>query len=94
MDLPIDVIPGTNPPKFRWRQNISTPIGPRVTVQEGTLPASVEQSVLALIVLVRQQNEEIKNLQRLNSGHVDRIAAQSEVITKKAESPQPKKGKV
>lgn len=85
MDLPIDVVPNTNPPRFRWRQLVSSPIGMHNAQHEGVLQPSVEQAVLSLIILARQQAAEIENLQRIN-------AAQSEVITKKAEVPV-KKGK-
>lgn len=45
--LPIDVVPETSPPKFKW-------LGPNGrTPMEGSLPSSVEGAVLALIKYAR-----------------------------------------
>ncbi len=49
MKLPIDVVPGTNPPKFRWGQSVNTPSGKRMVEYEGPLPPSVEEAVVELV---------------------------------------------
>ena len=54
MNLPIDIIPNTIPPKFRWRQVISTPIGKKTVEHEGQLPPSVEGAIVALIGITKQ----------------------------------------
>lgn len=49
MELPIDVVPGTVPPRFKWKQGISTPAGTQVVEHESSLPPTVEGAVLSLI---------------------------------------------
>lgn len=89
MDLQIDVVPGSNPPKFRWRQVVEFQGQRRYIQHEGNLPPSVEVAVVSLINLAKQQDGEIKALRKQVEGHCERIAAQSELLTKKAESPAP-----
>ena len=64
MNLPIDVVPDTRPPRFRWRQTVGTPVGPHVADCEGSLPPSVEGAVADLITLAKQQAQEIMGLRR------------------------------
>ncbi len=90
-NLPITLIPNTYPPRFRWRQVVTTPVGTRIVDHEGTLPPTIESAMLALLTLVRVQAATIEELQSQIKGHCDRIVAQSEIITKKAETPQPSK---
>ena len=54
MNLPIDVILGTNPPKFRWRQVVSAPTGKHVVEHEGLLPPAVEGAVADLVGIAKQ----------------------------------------
>lgn len=54
MNLPIDVIPGTNPPRFRWKQTVSTPDGTKTVECEGNVPAGVEQALVAVIALAKK----------------------------------------
>ena len=61
MNLPIDLIPNTTPPRFRWRQVIDTPIGKKTIEHEGLLPPSVESAVAALVGITKQQVIEIEN---------------------------------
>jgi hypothetical protein len=63
MNLPIDVIPGTHPQRFKWQQRATTPIGDRVMDCEGPLPPSVEGAVVALINLAKRQAEHVVKLQ-------------------------------
>lgn len=62
MGLPIDLIPGTSPPRFRWRQTLTTPIGTRVVDHEGRLPLILEGAVLELIGIAKQRAKELKSL--------------------------------
>ena len=55
MTLPIDLIPGTRPPRFRWRQTVTTPAGDRVVNYEGVLPPAAEEAVAQLIALAKTQ---------------------------------------
>lgn len=96
--LPIKVVRGTIPPKFRWWQLVNTPTGVTKVMHESTVLPSMEGALLSLIQLCEHQEAEIKALRHQVSGMVDRIAAQSELLSKQAEKPvpsqpQPKKGK-
>lgn len=62
--IPIEVVPNTNPPRFRWRQTLSTPNGIMTLDHEGSLPPTVENVVVELISLARQQAQEIVGLRR------------------------------
>lgn len=86
MELPIDVIPNTVPPKFRWKSVVDTPNGKQVVSQEGVLPAAVERSVERLIGIVKQVLMDNATLQGQVKGLADRVAAQSDLLSKKAES--------
>lgn len=83
--LPIEVIPGTDPPIFRWRQLISTPVGKQVVEHIESLPATVEVAVQRLVAVAKQLMMENMALRGQVQGHCDRIAAQSELLSKKAE---------
>lgn len=63
MTLPINLIPNTQPPRFRWKQVVSTPSGNHTVDHEGTLPAPVESAVMDLIRVARRQELEIEKLQ-------------------------------
>lgn len=54
MELPITVVPGTNPPIFRWTQTTATPIGQRKVEHEGSLPATIETELVHLIGITKQ----------------------------------------
>lgn len=62
--LPIDVVPNTRPPQFRWQQTVGTPIGPKVVDHEGALPPSIEDAVKTLIDITNRQVQEIGRLQQ------------------------------
>lgn len=57
MNLPIDIILGSRPPRFRWKQAVSNPFGtfPTIIDHEGTLPPTVEEAVAQLIALAKTQ---------------------------------------
>lgn len=52
--LPIDVIPGTNPPRFRWRLKVDTIAGPKVVESEGLVLPSIESALVELISMVKK----------------------------------------
>jgi hypothetical protein len=85
MNLPIDIVPNTSPPHFRWRQIVSTPVGDRMIEHSGPLPPSMEDAVAALIGLAKRLEMENTDLKKQIQGHCDRIAAQSELLSKRAE---------
>lgn len=64
IELPIDVVPGRGPPRFRWRQMVSSPVGTKWVNHEGPLPPSVEEAVAALVRLAKQQAAEIEELRK------------------------------
>ena len=85
MKLPIDTVPNTSPTRFRWRQTVESPVGRRTVECEGGLPTSVEEAVKQLIGIAKQQDGDIARLLIINQGFADRIAAQSEILSKNAE---------
>lgn len=62
MKLPIELIPGSNPPKFRWWQTVTSPVGSRRIMCEGSLPSGVEGAVIHLINIVNAQQQELEGL--------------------------------
>ncbi len=64
VQLPIDVVPHTHPPKFRWQQSVSTMDGVRTVDCEGPLPPAVEGAVGRLVVLAKQLQKENEELQK------------------------------
>lgn len=63
-ELPIDVILNSVPPKFRWRQTVSTPLGSKTVMCEGALPPAIEDAVVGMILLVKARGMEIEALKR------------------------------
>lgn len=59
MNLPIDRILNTTPPRFRWRQVIDTPIGKKTVEHEGLVPPSMEMAVEALVMIAKQLNTKV-----------------------------------
>lgn len=65
MNLPIDVVPSRlpEPPKFRWRQTVTTPNGIASVEMEGPVLPSMERALLDLIRIAKQlavENEKLK----------------------------------
>ena len=79
MNLPIDLIDYTNPPRFRWTQTVATPVGVKIVEMDGRLPVAIEEAVEKLILLVRTQAQEIDQLRKINEGLTRRIPAQKPV---------------
>lgn len=62
MDLPIDLVPNTSPPRFRWKRTVSTLNGTSTVQCEGTVPPQLECALADLIALVKGQAKEIEKL--------------------------------
>lgn len=69
MVLPIDVIPGSKPRRFRWRSVTDAFGGPRVTQHEGTLMPTMESAVAELIELAKRQAADIEALKKQVQNH-------------------------
>lgn len=82
MTLPINLIPNTQPPRFRWKQVVSTPSGNRTVDHEGTLPPTVEGAVVELIKLAHHQAREIVAMGRTIQDKTDQITAQDKLLGK------------
>lgn len=54
MKLPIDLVPGTNPPVFKWVQTVETIGATAVQECEGMLPPSCERAVEALVTTAKE----------------------------------------
>jgi hypothetical protein len=83
--LPIDVIPNTEPPQFKWEQRVQTPVGQSTVKCNGGLPPGVECAVRDLITIAKRQHAEIVELKKQLLGFADRITAQSEILSAHAE---------
>ncbi len=90
-NLPIDIVPGTSPPRFRWRQSVDTPIGRQVVDHEEGLPVIVEVAIVRLIGVARQLMMENATLHGTIDGLNERISQQNE--GKPAQQATPKKGR-
>lgn len=60
-NLPIDIVPGYDPPVFAWNQVVDTPAGKQVVEHQESLPPTVEDAVATLI-------RDYKRLLRENAG--------------------------
>ena len=89
--LPIDVVPRTNPPIFRWIQVVDTPNGWRTVEHEEALPSTVEKAVAHLIKIARQLITANVAMQAQIDSMSDRINAQSQ--SEALRTTLPKKGK-
>lgn len=96
MKLPIEVVPNTDPPVFRWRQTVSTPIGTKTVDHLGRLPPAVEQTIVLLIDVARQLAKENAILQgSLESANkrLEEQDAEPPPVAPKPAPVTPKKGK-
>lgn len=84
--LPIDVVPNTDPPIFRWRQLVSNwGDGQSEWVEhEGTLPPTCERAVVDLIVIAKRLQEENIRLR----GLVEPLQPKTQLTTPPAEQPK------
>ncbi len=84
MKLPIDVVPNTNPPTFRWTQTVGTLGADAVQDCEGMLPPSCERAVEAVIKIARTALEDnvilrskMDSLQKRLDGSLEVLASTS-----------------
>jgi hypothetical protein len=82
VQLPIDVVPKTEPPRFKWTHRI----GGEVLHQEGNLPLSLEGAVLDLIRTAKRLMLENAGLQGQVQSLTDRVAS-AELLSRRAETP-------
>lgn len=101
MNLPIDVVPGSRPLKFRWRAVVSAlGVGMRTVEHEGPLPPAVEGAVAELVAIAKQLIVDNEAMARVNAEFAERIAASKmpgapgELLSKQPlPDPRAKKGK-
>ena len=99
MELPINVVPGRNPPVFRWHQTLDTPAGKRIVEHESGVPVALEVVLVQLIGITKQLMYDNAALQGQLKGLNDRIAAQGDlskpapVITTTPATASSRKGK-
>lgn len=76
--LPIDVVPDTDPPIFRWRQAVDGYGGERVMVDyQEALPPNVEKAVQRLVGVAKQllmENMALKGQARVAEGRTEDAA--------------------
>lgn len=82
MELPIDIVPGTEPPKFKWRMKVDTIAGVHTQVIEGRLQAGMDIAVAELIALTKRQDKEISTLKA-------RLECASEVVAEQNKRSSP-----
>lgn len=73
MDLPIDVVPGTAPPRFRWKQIVRTPSGAQRVPHEGALPPHIEGAVAALVAEAKRLVDHNKSLVELHKFECEQV---------------------
>ena len=76
MKLPIEIIPNTNPPRFKWEQVFDATGNPRIVQCEGVFPASMESAVAALIGYAKARDAQLADAEA-------RIHALEEEISKR-----------
>lgn len=80
MKLPIEVIPNTDPPQFRWQRTLDTLDGEREATHEGTVPCHLEAALVELIEVAHKLQRVNDRLDRENQGiHAQLIKCQERV---------------
>jgi hypothetical protein len=74
--LPIEQVPHSNPPRFRWKYVADTPNGKMVVDQEGALPPSMEVAMQRMISITKQLLLENAALH----GKIKAMEAQTELL--------------
>lgn len=73
--LPIDVVPGSHPPRFVWQQPVEGPDGATRMMQfDGNLPVNIERAVLKLITVTKETMRDNAMLR----GQVDSLLVKEE----------------
>lgn len=74
--LPIDVIPGSDPPRFAWRRIIDTAGSREVIEMDGMVPVSIEKSLADLVQLTKRLARENASLRGQLRAANDRLEAE------------------
>lgn len=82
MNLPIDTVPNTNPPQFRWRQVVNTPIGDKTVDHVGSLPPQCEVAVGSLIGIAKQAIHTGELLRKERDGMREEVVALKAIIAR------------
>lgn len=75
--LPIELIPNSRPPRFRWTQLVGTPVGPKLVHHEGSVPPELEIALVALYQRAIDQDQEIVGLRHKVQGMTEQLATQT-----------------
>lgn len=96
MFLPIDVVPGTNPPQFRWNQLV----GGQVVHHEGTVSPTLEVALTRTLAILKQllmdnaaQRGQIDELTRRLEHQDDGGVAQAQAAERRQVAPTPRRGR-
>jgi hypothetical protein len=81
-ELPIDVVPGTNPPRFTWKQTVNAIDGKRVIDNNGMLAAGVDFAVQRLINMHKVNVVECDRLRKENAELRGKMMEQSNLLHK------------
>jgi hypothetical protein len=73
--LPFDLIPHSQPPRFRWRHTVSTPAGAQSTDCEGMVLPSMETAIIALIGICKQQMLELADMRQREGKYIKQLKA-------------------
>lgn len=79
-DLPIDVIPGSSPPRFRWRHKVATPIGEKAIECTGLMLPSIEASLCTLVAIAKERAARIAVLTASVKSQAEQIEALTQQI--------------
>lgn len=93
MKLPIDLIPNSHPPRFRWVQVVRTLGISTAVTHTGTLPTNVEDAVAKLVMMCKSQQEEIEVLRKKLESMSKPIPVQVPTIHTTTQSVNKNKGK-
>lgn len=78
MKLPIDVVPGTDPPVFRWSYMGQD--------HEGQAPPAMERAVERVVTIAKQLLADNAALRGQVDGMTERLASQTEQLSRRAEA--------
>lgn len=97
MKLPIELIPNTDPPKFKWTRRSDSIIGEVEATHEGSVPSHLEEALVALIrltVCLKKENEHMCNQLIKCKQRCDELSKpESKVPTPSSPASVPKKSK-
>lgn len=85
MNLPIELVPNTSPPVFRWRQLVETLGGKQVIEHQEAVSPTMEVALVRLISAANQLAMENAALR----GQVDGLVERSEARSAQSQSQSP-----